>query len=207
MTASPRRRQQDRTALSDRLLTEAAVGLLVERGIAGTTLAGIGERAGYSRGLVTHRFGSKAGLLAHVHDTLTRLWVGRVLQAVDGATGLAALQRVVDALYRFIVEQPDAIRALYLLRYSSIDPGADYRANIARVHEAQRRDLLRWVAAGQSEGSIDRKREPALAVELFCAAIDGLIYRWMVTPSLPIADLHDQLRSEIGRTLRAALAP
>ena len=72
-------------------MTDAAVGLLVERGIAGTTLASIGERAGYSRGLVTHRFGSKAGLLAHVHDSVAAEWLRHVGGFVDEATGIAAL--------------------------------------------------------------------------------------------------------------------
>ena len=57
-----RRKQAERTALSDRLLTEAAIELLVKHGLHGTTLQGVGERAGYSRGLATHRFGSKAGV-------------------------------------------------------------------------------------------------------------------------------------------------
>ena len=64
-----RRRQADRTALSDKLLTEAAIELLVKSGIHGTTLQAVGERAGYSRALATHRFGSKAGLFSHVLKT------------------------------------------------------------------------------------------------------------------------------------------
>ena len=64
-----RRKQAERTALSDRLLTEAAIELLVKHGLQGTTLQGVGERAGYSRGLATHRFGSKAGLFAKVLES------------------------------------------------------------------------------------------------------------------------------------------
>ena len=45
-----RRTQEQRTALSDQRMTEAAIALLVEAGIGGTTLAAIGLRAGYSRG-------------------------------------------------------------------------------------------------------------------------------------------------------------
>lgn len=135
-----RRTQEERTALSDRRMLDAAVSLLVEVGMAGTTLAAIGERAGYSRGLVTHRFGSKAGLLAHVHDTVVTDWIVRVRQAVGAAVGLDTLQRVVDALYGFIAEAPDEIRAMYLLRYASIDPSAEFRASVARAHQAHRRD-------------------------------------------------------------------
>jgi AcrR family transcriptional regulator len=42
-TEPPKRRKQaERTALSDRLLTEAAIELLVKHGLQGTTLQGVG---------------------------------------------------------------------------------------------------------------------------------------------------------------------
>jgi AcrR family transcriptional regulator len=43
--------------VSTRRLIQAAAELLTERGYERTTLAAIGERAGYSAGLVTGRFG------------------------------------------------------------------------------------------------------------------------------------------------------
>src|SRR3546814_16607688 len=97
-----RRTQEERTALSDQRMTDAAVALIVEHGIAAATLAAIGERAGYSRGLVTHRFGTKARLLAHLHDPFVADWIGRVQQAVGEHSGVEALSRVTDALYVFL---------------------------------------------------------------------------------------------------------
>jgi AcrR family transcriptional regulator len=197
-----RRTQVERTAMSDRLLTEAAVVLLISKGISGTTLAAIGSRAGYSRGLVTHRFGSKAGLLAHVHDTVARHWIERVQMEVGEAIGAAALERVVKALYGFVAEAPDEIRAMYLLRYASIDAAAEYRANVAKVHMAQRRDLQRWIEAGKKGGNVPADLDSAVAAELFCATVDGLVYRWLVTPTLPIEALHERLALSIEESLR-----
>jgi len=184
-------------------MLEAAVSLLVERGIAGTTLASIGERAGYSRGLVTHRFGSKAGLLAHVHDSVAAEWRQRVVAKVGKATGVRALQRVTDVLYQFMVDQPEDLRAMYLLRYASIDPSADYCGNVARVNKAHIRDLQRWIEAGQAGGSVAAEVDPLLAAQLFASAVDGLLYRWLVNPDIPVAALHKLLR----RHLEDALAP
>jgi len=42
-------------------MADAAVALICERGAAATTLSDIGVLAGYSRGLASYRFGSKAG--------------------------------------------------------------------------------------------------------------------------------------------------
>lgn len=200
-SAPVRRRQEERTALSDRLLREAAITLLIERGIAGTTLAAIGERAGYSRGLVTHRFGSKAGLLAYVHDTVAAQWTAHVKDAVGESVGMEALRRVIEAVYGFLVEEPDAMRAMYLLRYASIDPSSEYRANVSKVHRAQKRDVQRWIEAGQSSDSINVGVQAALAAELFCASLDGLLYRWLVSPEIPVSKLHQQFAREVSLTL------
>ncbi|MFP5307585.1 MAG: TetR/AcrR family transcriptional regulator [Gammaproteobacteria bacterium] len=199
-----RRTQEERTALSDERMFAAAVSLLVERGTAGTTLAAIGERAGYSRGLVTHRFGSKAGLFAHLHDRAVASWIARVQQAVGTRTGVDALERVVDALHGFVAEQPDEIRAMYLLRYASIDPSAEFRTSVARAHKAQRRDVQRWIEAGQKAGSVDPRIDAELAAELFCASADGLVYRWLVNPRLAIGRLHALLKQQLARAFDAA---
>lgn len=204
MTAPRRRKQEDRTALSDRLLKEAAVSLLNERGQAGTTLAAIGERAGYSRGLVTHRFGTKAGLFAYVHDTVAADWIARVQRAVGQSVGVEALHRAIDALHGFIKEEPDDIRAMYLLRYASIDPSSEYRANVAKVHRAQHRDVQHWIEHGQAQGTIESAVDANVAAELFCAALDGLLYRWLVTPTIPIDSLHEQLHREVQHSFHGA---
>jgi AcrR family transcriptional regulator len=199
-----RRRQEERTALSDQKMTQAAIQLLLESGIEGTTFAGIGERAGYSRGLVTHRFGSKAGLLAHIHDVVARDWIARVQEAVGESGGIEALERVIGALHGFIVEEPDEIRAMYLLRYASIDPCSEFRTNVAKVHKAQRRDVQRWIEAGKDEGTVPGTVDAGLAAELFCSAADGLVYRWLVNPRLPMRDLYDLLKRIVSRSLAAA---
>jgi AcrR family transcriptional regulator len=201
---SVRRTQEQRTALSDQRMLEAAVGLIVEVGLAGTTLAAIGERAGYSRGLVTHRFGSKSRLLGYVNDTVVQDWIERVQAAVGERSGAEALSSVIDALYGFIDEEPDEIRAMYLLRYASIDPGSDFQGNVAKAHMAQRRDVQRWIEQGQKAGKVDRKVDAALAAETFCAAVDGLIYRWLTNPKLPIRAAHELLQQQLLPALLSA---
>jgi AcrR family transcriptional regulator len=173
----------------------------MEQGIAGTTLASIGEHSGYSRGLVTHRFGSKAGLLAYVHDTIAAQWTAYVNNAVGESVGMSALQRIIDAVYGFLVEEPDAMRAMYLLRYASIDPSSEYRANVSKVHRAQKRDVQRWIEAGQTTGSLNPTVQAELAAELFCASLDGLLYRWLVSPEIPVKELHAQFSREIRLSL------
>src|SRR5947199_3022999 len=92
--ATTRRTQQERRDQAEAALLAAAAELVVEQGVRSLTLARVGQRAGYSRGLVTHHFGSKQALLerlAHATQTgfvpgLDRLPPGleRLLRLIDG---------------------------------------------------------------------------------------------------------------------------
>lgn len=66
MTETERRTQRERVEASTRLLAEATVSLIAERGFFAATTAEICRRAGYSRAMVHARFGSKDALLDYV---------------------------------------------------------------------------------------------------------------------------------------------
>ena len=48
-----------------------AAELIAEVGPSGFTLANVGERAGYSRGLATHHFGSKGAMMQRLVASVT----------------------------------------------------------------------------------------------------------------------------------------
>jgi AcrR family transcriptional regulator len=198
---TPRRKQAERTALSDRLLTEAAIELLVKHGIEGTTLQSVGEKAGYSRGLATHRFGSKAGLLGKVLDIASIDWLERMQAAVGPRVGVDALRAATDATEQFIRERENEVRAMFLLWFLGIDPSADYRSNLANVHRAQRRDAAEWVRAGQRTGAIDPDVDPVRAAEQYAASMVGIIYQWLANPRTPLSAMFEQLKSDLAARL------
>jgi AcrR family transcriptional regulator len=178
-------------------MRDAAVRLLVGSGVSGTTLAAIGERAGYSRGLVTQRFGSKAGLLRYVLQSISERWLRVLGEHTAGKTGADALCGAVDAQLTLICEAPDEVRAMFLLWFVSIDPRTEFRANVRRVQEAQRRDVAAWVLAGQQRGTIAPAADPERVAEQFCASAIGIIYQWMVDPAAPVHAMHAELKSTV----------
>lgn len=199
-----RRRQAERTALSDRKLTEAAIELLVKHGIQGTTLQAVGELAGYSRGLATHRFGSKAGLFAKVLQVASADWVERLSTAVGPRVGADALCAATDAAEQFIRERPDELKAMYLLWFLSIDPSAGYQSNIANVHNAQRRDAANWIRAGQQAGLVDPDADPVRVAEQYAASMAGIVYQWLANPRMPLSLMFAQLKSDLRARLELA---
>jgi AcrR family transcriptional regulator len=205
-SARRRRTQAERSALSDRRLTEAAMHLMVRYGIQGTTVHAVGEKAGYSRGLATHRFGSKAGLFAKVLQVASVDWLERVQAAVGSRVGAEALCAATDAADRFFRERPDEVRAMYLLWFLSIDPSADYKANLANVHNAQRRDAAQWIRAGQDAGVVDASLDPERVAEQYVASMAGIAYQWLANPAMPISLMFRQLKDDLGVRLGRGIA-
>jgi AcrR family transcriptional regulator len=108
------RTQAERTALSHERLLDAALLVFGERGFRNSSLAEIGERAGYSRALVTLRFGSKDGLLRELATRMLGRWGAQVVKPVLASLrGVEALQALTRAHRAAVEENPDAIRALY----------------------------------------------------------------------------------------------
>jgi AcrR family transcriptional regulator len=201
-----RRTQAERSALSDRRMTEAAVELLASQGLAGTTLAGIGQAAGYSRGLATQRFGSKAGLLRHVLKRASQEWLRRLDLAVGGKTGLEALDAALDSQVGYIREAPNDVRAMYLLWFQSIDPGAEYRPNVAEVHRRQRETVAGWIRQGQSSGRVAASADPRKVAEYFCAAATGIVFHWLVNSDFALEGAVSEMKAELANRLRPAAA-
>ncbi len=189
-TDHEKRTQAERTALSDARMLDAAVALICERGSAGTTLKDVGERAGYSRGLASYRFGNKGGLFAFIIRSIGDDWLKELRRAVQDKVGLEAIEAAADAHYRFIVEGSDAIRAFYVLWFDSIGPDPELQRVVANIHERRRRDVVAWIESGVAAGRIRPGVDRRGVAEQFCAAIIGIVYQWLVAP-----DAHEHLRA------------
>jgi len=201
-----RRTQAERSALSDSRMTGAAVELLASAGIAGTTLAAIGHSAGYSRGLATQRFGSKSGLLRHVLKRASQEWLRRVEVAVGSKVGLAALEAALDSQVGFIREAPNDVRAMYLLSFQSIDPGAEYRPNVAEVHRRQRDTVTRWIEAGRARGTVRAAIDSRRIAEYYCASVTGIVFHWLVNPEFAVESAVREMKSQLRLRLAAGTA-
>jgi len=160
-------------------------------------LKAIGEESGYSRGLATHRFGSKAGLFRHVLRHVSAEWVTRVEQAVGDQIGIDALTAVVDVQYNFIKDAPEKLRAMYILWMASGDPASEFKTNVADVHRVQRSDVQRWVETGQKTGIVRRQLCAERVSEQFVALLLGITFQWLVNPQMPLFEMHEALKREI----------
>ena len=174
---APRRTQAERRSESEDALLAAAAELVAERGLAGASLANIGERAGTSRGLPTHHFGSKDALV----ERLAKRAQDRIQEALEQATGaarpdeLTAVQsicRMVDVyLERF--EHPTPEERALLVLWGSTFPSS---ASVAIMHEADRRSyegIADLVADGHRDGSIRADLDPEATAVVILGTMRG----------------------------------
>lgn len=164
----------------------AAIQLLSREGVDGVTLVAVGERAGYSRGLVTRRYGSKAGLLARVLEHLNEKAAVGIRAAARDCRGLAMIQRLFELLFDSMQRNPDEGRARHLLWFHSLDPHTEFHATIEKLHRVQRRQLEHWLREGQREGSVRADVDAARGAEQLLALSAGIGYQWLVAPDLPL---------------------
>lgn len=184
MTISPAvNRQKERSELSTNRLLAAAGELIVEGGYQAMTLAAVGERAGYSRGLVTARFGSKDQLLQALVERIVGRWSHRnVIPQAKGANGREAVRIVLDAIASQAERDPSALRVLYGLMFEAIGPVAELRTTFVQMHADMRTDFARFVRRGLRDGSIRTGLSPANEAALVVGGIRGVAYQWMLDP-------------------------
>lgn len=92
MTTAERRTQLERSATTRQAILDATISCLIEDGYGGTTTTAIQERAGVSRGALTHQYPSKNDVLAAAIVHLARVRAEEMLHTAN------ALPREIDPL-------------------------------------------------------------------------------------------------------------
>ncbi|WP_375504156.1 TetR/AcrR family transcriptional regulator [uncultured Jatrophihabitans sp.] len=176
-------RQQQRSETSTRRLLEAAGELISEVGYTHMTLAAVGERAGYSRGIVTIKFGSKANLLAMVVDRITTGWSHkRWLPTIRDHNGLDGFLALISAINEEFQRDSKGVNLLYTLMFEAVGSNAELKEVFTEFHRSQRDDLADIVHRGVKDGSIRSDvgvEDEAAAV---VSGLRGIGYQWLLDP-------------------------
>jgi AcrR family transcriptional regulator len=180
---APRRTQRERTEMSTRSLLNAFASLIAERGYERTTLVDIGKRSGYSHGLVTRRFGSKAGLLvALVEHMSTRFGHQHVLDLVGDRVGVEALQHIAREIASDVRRSPEDLRAFYVLIFEALKPIPELQQPMQELGREYRVNIVQLIAAGLDAGRLRPGTDPVVLADLFVDAVRGASYHWVLDP-------------------------
>ncbi len=202
-----RKTQDERRAESERALLDAAIRLIGQEGSVRTSLARIGAEAGYSRGIVNERFGTKQALIERlVGEVEQRINDGVVKSVVGRKRGLDALLAIVEAYLVNVARSEDIGRAFYVLMAESIGPMPELREMFARATQEFREFIEREIRAGIEAGDIRASIDPSAQAVLFVGSLRGVTLQRLVDPSgVDIDTTRKQLLDNLERTLRNRL--
>ncbi len=196
--------QAERRAHSQRRLLDAAKRLIAEQGFSRTTLAQIGEKAGYSRGLVNERFGSKGELVRVLADEFQEYFAhDRLVPALAEKHGLEALLVTIDTYLDAVVSSGHLGRAYYELLGESIGLVPEIHATFVEADRALRAGVERTLRGGIRAGDIPSDVDPSAFAVFVVGMLRGVVLQWLLAPGG--FDL-GAVRSEIRRTLERAFA-
>lgn len=188
MTEAPRFRRFTPEVRSA-MLVQAGIACLARGGLSAFTIDNIAREAGVSRGLISHHFGGKDGLLAAVHAEAYRGFID--ILAPDG--GDPSLRDVLDRAFSEALFNRDTLK-IWLALWGEISVNPALREEHRRCYDAYLDHVERAITqhAADAGRSLDAK---ALARPVV-AVIDGLWLEAQIDPE----------RLSPGKARAAALA-
>lgn len=174
-------KQKLRTERSTSGLLKAAAEILVEEGVSALTLANVGERAGYSRGLVTTRFGSKANMVQALVERLTTRWAAvHVEPRVRGKSGLESLLEMMREMRDQISRDPEDVLALQALLFDALSPASVTREAITEYNADLGRSILSSIETGMRDGSVKSEIVAQREASWVLEGIRGIGFHWLL---------------------------
>ncbi len=196
--------QAERTALSDKRITDATICLIAKQGYSKTSLAQIAAEAGYTPGLISHRFGSKDALLFKVAESIVASANAlQIAPATAGRTGLDAVYALVDAYLAGLSARADRTRALFVLMFESLGPVPALRPFFVEYTRGIRNTLEDAIATAVADGGVRADIDPAVEAVAVVGLLRGIAMQWLMDPEH--VDL-DAVKARAVELIRTGLA-
>ena len=194
--------QQERSVESTQHIVHCATELFVERGYTATTFAMIAERTGFSRSIVTARFGNKENLAFAVVRRATAQWDEVFSQHETSGTGLDDLLAFVRLSQSGIVADPTSRLVLERLYSESLSPLSPLHLRFQQSVIDLGARLASYIQKGVKDGSIRKDVNVDATAQLLIAQLRGIGYQWFLFPELVDTDIyHEALLEQLLRSL------
>lgn len=200
-----RRTQLERRAEAEQRLLVAARQIVARKGWVGMTLSEVGEEAGYSRGLATHHFGNKAGLLRALAGFVN----ANFMELVDARS--PRWRPGLDALKGFVgiyLSRPDGdwvnTRALLALMSEAVTQDSETVQILAEYNHSVMEHLAGYIRQGIDSGEIRAQVDPLASALLILGTLRGMMLQFLLDPAgIDLKLLRTQLLTFIEHALAA----
>ncbi len=206
---SERRTQAERRTEAERRLIEAASLLISENGTSHLTLAKVGERAGYSRGLVAYHFGSKAALVRAVAETVTTEFRDAMASARSNDGSLLDEVLVLVGVYFDIIVDPPALNRarLALIAESIAHRHTAGRDAIVEADQHFRTLIANRVTLARTNELMLPAIDPAGFATTLVGMLRGIAFASMLDPSTDLTSARREVEAFVRARLGATESP
>lgn len=181
------RTQEERKAESEKRIIKAAIQLFADQGYLRTTLIDIGKAADCTGGLVSHRFGSKEGLLQAVVDHITGRFLKDQIEPAIGKPGLSAEQALREYLAIYLGEvflREGRMRTLYVIMGEALGAVPEIRPAMASLNKGIRHYLRQIIERGIESGEFNKSVDAEAAAVLIFGMLRGVILQYLTDPGV-----------------------
>lgn len=195
-------RQVERRRVAERRLLEAAAEIIGESGPSSLTLAEVGLRAGYSRGLATHHFGSKNAMIQRLVRAVEKQFASEVKPPELRDASSELMRPIVDWYFDILRDFRPMNKARIILWADAAAHGTSEIRDEARGMDVSfRRRVTLWVEHLQEEGSCDGAVDPEGFAVAYVGMMRGIALQFLLDPSLDLS----RIQREVLRTTDARL--
>ena len=196
-----RRTQSQRREEAEQRLLDAALGIVARAGSARLTLADVGAAAGYSRGLASHRFGHKAGLLRALAAHINARFQEQLRAAAPRREGLDAIRGNISVYFGRSDRSWTTTRALLALLTEGFMEGAELKSDMAAYNRLALAFFETHLRIGIAQGEIRADIEAASMSVLLLGSLRGVMLQWLLDDTIDLAAVRDRLLAMVDLLL------
>jgi AcrR family transcriptional regulator len=195
--APKRRTQLERRQDAEQRLIDSAVELIGKKGVAKLTLSEVGEMAGYSRGLVTHHYGSREAFIRVVARSLRQRFIDAE-QQTHHEPGLDALIANVEL---YLLGTDPVSRAVNVMLTEAIVGGGRLLDDMRAFTATSRKYFANQIRAGIERGEVRRDIDPDAQAAMLLGMLRGVAAQALLDDKVQ----KSRMRSEMVATIRRML--
>jgi AcrR family transcriptional regulator len=202
MTDPARRTQEKRRAEAEHRLVAAAAELVGEIGPSRVTLANVGERAGYSRGLATHHFGSKGALMQRLVEAVTHQFREALTEQTSSDSAVDELRALIDLYFAVMSDLQPLNRARLVLWADAVStPSDDVRPAMVSADREFREEIEKRIRLTVTAGQFSDSVEAQGLATVIIAMLRGVALQSLIDDQVDL----DAARHEIEQLLFSRL--
>lgn len=170
-----------RSEETENKIIQAALSLFVRKGYHGTSIHGITQKVGLTKGALYAHFNSKAELLLRIIDEFERHFIDQMILTVTDYEGdaLAKLHRAISFSADFAQKNQDLCVFLTFMT-TELNADVDLEPPLISLYRKYQEFISKLIRRGIHQRLFRKDIDPDLGALSFMALHDGVLHQWVI---------------------------